>query len=432
VNDLLRSNAATAGPISTRHGEAAKPLNWQFARYLTSGCNDIIHLNNAGAALMPNCVVEAAIKHLRDEARLGAYEAAERAHAAIDHVYDSSAILLNCLPSEIAVVENASRAWNLAFGSIKFMPEDVVVTTSFEYANNYLTMMQARRRFGVRIAVVPNAETGELSLEALKAIIAKDGKNIRLISITHVPTHNGVVNPVVEAGMIVRATKACGLLSPRAIYIVDACQSVGQMDIDVQEGAVDIMTTCSRKYLRGPRGIGLLFVRKGLLDPRQAEEPLLLDVRAAGWTSREGYVVYDDGRRFETWDTNLAGKIALGVAIDHACTWGLTNIEAYIGQLAEKLRTLLRGIPRVRVHDVGTRRCGIVSFSVDGSAPADLRAFLTANGINVGISERALTRLDMEQRQLHMVLRASVHYYNFEHEIIALVERIEEFCRLKN
>jgi len=428
VTDLSHSHTSIIS-IPVAKPAPAKVLNWQFARYLTSGCQDLIHLNNAGAALMPNCVVEAAINHLRDEARLGGYEAAERAQAAIEHVYDSSAILLNCLPSEIAVVENASRAWNLAFGSIGFLPGDIVVTTTFEYANNYMAIMQARKRYGIGVRVLENAETGELSLDALKSAIASDGKNIRLISVTHVPTHNGVVNPYADVGRIVRAAKASGALSPRAIYIVDACQSAGQLHIDVQDASVDILTTCSRKYLRGPRGVGLLFVRKGLLDPRQTEEPLLLDVRAAGWTSRDGYVVYDDGRRFETWDTNLAGKIALGVAIDHAYTWGLSNIEIYVDQLAERLRELLRSLNGVHVHDVGRRRCGIVSFSVDGCDPVKLREHLRQHSINVSTSECALTRLDMENRNLKMILRASVHYYNFEHEIIALAERIEEFRR---
>jgi selenocysteine lyase/cysteine desulfurase len=403
------------------------PINWQFARYLTSGCNGVIHLNNAGAALMPNCVLEAAIKHLKDEARFGAYEAAERAHAAIEHVYETSARLLGCSASEIAVVENASRAWSLAFSSLRFEEGDVILTTTFEYANNYIALLQAKKRFGLRIEVIQNSETGEVSLESLSTLVSDHGRKIRLISITHVPTNNGVVNPIAEIGWIVQSARKAGILSARAIYIVDACQSAAQMDIDVINDGVDILTTCGRKYLRGPRGVGLLFVKTGILDPRK-EEPILLDVRAAGWTSLDDYIVYDDGRRFETWDTNLSGKIALGVAIDHARAWGLANIETYIGQLAEKLRTMLRGIKRVHVHDVGTRRCGIVSFSVEGHDPAEVREFLKLRRINVGVSERALTRLDMENRQLQSVLRASVHYYNFEDEIVALVDRLDELC----
>jgi selenocysteine lyase/cysteine desulfurase len=429
VNELLHATDAGLTLVPHDRFRPPGPINWQFARYLTSGCSEVIHLNNAGAALMPDCVLDAAIRHLQDEARLGAYEAAERAHAAIEHVYETSAQLLGCSPSEIAVVENASRAWSLAFGSLTFEEDDVVLTTTFEYANNYIAIMQARRRFGLRIEVIRNSETGELSLESLATLVTHHGKKIRLISITHVPTNNGVVNPIAGAGQIVRDARAAGVLSPRAIYIVDACQSAGQMDINVAEDGVDILTTCSRKYLRGPRGVGLLFVKSGIIDPRQNDEPLLLDVRAARWTTRDNYMVYDDGRRFETWDTNFSGKLALGVAIDHARAWGLANIDAYVGQLAEKLRTQLRRIRCVRVHDVGTHRCGIVSFSVEGHDPNDVRAFLKLKRINVSVSERDLTRLDMENRNLAGVIRASVHYYNFEDEIAALVDGVDELSR---
>ncbi len=404
-------------------------IDWMLARRQTSGCNRIIHLNNAGASLMPDCVVEAAIKHLRDEARMGAYEAAESATRELEHVYETCAKLLNCSVSEISIVENASRAWSLIFAGIKFEEGNVVVTSNFEYANNYMAILQAKHRYGLRVVVAQNTPTGELSMDSLMDIIVEHGRAIRLISITHVPTNNGVVNSVNEIGRLVRETKVSGLLHESALYILDACQSAGQIFIDVQEGGFDILTTCSRKYLRGPRGIGLLYVRGGRFEQRRSQEPMLLDVRAAGWTSRDGYDVYDDGRRFETWETNVSAKIAFGVAVDHARGWGISNIEKYTGDMAEKLRTLLHGVSRIRLHDTGTRRCGIVSFSVAGSEPSEVRTFLANRRINVSISERALTRLDMENRQLDNVLRASLHYYNCEAELDLFVDALGDFCR---
>src|SRR5262249_40560700 len=163
----------------------------------------------------------------------------------------------NCLPSEIAVVENASRAWSLAFGSIAFLPGDIVITTTFEYANNYIAIMQAKKRYGIRVCILENTETGGLLLAGLNGATATGGSR-RATEVTDAPTHNGVVNPYADFGRIVRAAKASEALSPRAVYIVDGCQSVGQLHIDVQDAGVDILTTCSRKYLRGPRGVGLL------------------------------------------------------------------------------------------------------------------------------------------------------------------------------
>ncbi|WP_315832780.1 aminotransferase class V-fold PLP-dependent enzyme [Bradyrhizobium prioriisuperbiae] len=404
-------------------------FNWQEARRLTSGCSHIVHLNNAGAALMPDCVLESTISYLRDEARFGAYETAERSRGAIERVYDIAAALLNCSPTEIAVVENASRAWNLAFGSIGFRAGEVVVTSTFEYANNYIAIMQAKKRHGLRIEVVPSTPLGELSLDALRNIIASHGARMRVISVTHVPTNNGVVNPAEEVGSLIREAKATGVLSERALYIQDACQSIGQIPIDARTGGFDILTTCGRKYLRGPRGIGLLYVRGGVFERQECGEPPMLDVRAAGWTSRDDYFVYRDGRRFETWDINFAAKLAFGVAIEHALFWGIRNIEAYVTSLAQRLRDLLGDIRGVRIHDVGRRRCGLISFSVSGADPLDVKEFLAARRINVSVSERALTRIDMENRNLDAVLRASVHYYNCMEELEALTEGVKEYCR---
>jgi cysteine desulfurase/selenocysteine lyase len=377
------------------------------ARRETPGCANAIHFNNAGAALMPEQVVKALVDHIRLEAQVGGYEAAERAREAVDYAYEAAAALIGCAPDEIAFVENATRAWDMAFYSLPLAPGDRILTATAEYASNYIAFLQAARRTGAAVEAVPNDRYGQLSIEALRRMI---DERVRLIAITHVPTNGGLVNPAAEVG---RVAREAGIP-----YLLDACQSIGQMPIDVEAIGCDMLSATGRKYLRGPRGTGFLYVRRTLLE---SLEPPFLDLHAAEWVARDRYEVRSDARRFENWETNYAGKIALGVAIDYARAWGLEAIKQRVTTLAATLRARLREMPGVEVHDLGRERCGIVTFTVEGKEPELIRRTLAARSINVSVSGRSSTLLDMEARGLDDLVRASVHYYNS-------AEEIERFC----
>jgi len=373
------------------------------ARGETPGCQTVLHFNNAGAGLMPQPVLDAVIKHLKLEAEVGAYEAEARSHDAVEHVYDAIAALIGCSRDEVAVVENATRAWDMAFYSLPLGPGDRILTAEAEYASNYIAYLQVARRTGARVEVVPDDEHGQISIDALRNAI--DDK-VKLISITHVPTNGGLVNPAAEVG---RVARDAGIL-----YLLDACQSVGQLPIDIDEIGCDMLSATGRKYLRGPRGTGFLFVRKSVIGRL---EPVLLDLHAADWVSRDDYVIRPDARRFENWEGNYAGKIGLGVAIDYALDWGIENTWPRISGLASGLREGLQAIPSVTVRDIGAHQCGIVSFTADGKEPEDIRRALSGEKINVWTSPLRFTRLDMSRRELRSVVRASVHYYNSEQEV---------------
>jgi selenocysteine lyase/cysteine desulfurase len=377
------------------------------ARRDTPACDTVLHFNNAGAALMPQPVVDSVIHHLQREAHLGGYEAAEEAHSAVEHVYDAAATLLGCQRQEIAFVENATRAWDMAFYAITFGPGDRILTAMAEYASNYIAFLQVARKTGATIEVIPNDAHGQISLEALYQAI---DERVKLIAMTHVPTNSGLVNPAVAVGDMARQA---GIL-----YLLDACQSVGQMPIDVEQIGCDMLSTTGRKYLRGPRGTGLLYIRQQVLERL---EPPLLDLHAATWVARDHFTMRPDARRFENWETNYAGKIGLGVAIDYALSWGLENIWQRITALAHALRLRLATLPGVIVRDPGVVRCGIVSFTVAECEPMEIKRVLAQSRINVTVSQQASTRLDMEARGLTSVVRASVHYYNSEDEV-------ERFC----
>jgi cysteine desulfurase / selenocysteine lyase len=373
------------------------------ARRETPGCANVLHLNNAGAALMPQPVLNATVAHLQLEAAIGGYEAADRAKAAVERVYDAAATLINCQRDEIAIVENATRAWDMAFYAIPLKAGDRILTAMAEYASNYISYLQVARRTGASVEVVPNDEHGQISVDALRSAI---DDRVKLISITHVPTNGGLVNPAAEVGQVARAA---GVL-----YLLDACQSVGQLPIDVAAIGCDFLSATGRKYLRGPRGTGFLYVRRGALDRL---EPPFLDLHAARWVARDRYEVVPDARRFENWETNYAGKIGLGVAIDYALAWGIAETSARLVGLATSLRRRLSAIPGVVVRDLGERKCGIVTFTVQGREPESIRRQLAEQRINVTTSSTAATRFDMEDRGLTGLVRASAHYYNSEEEL---------------
>ena len=373
------------------------------ARGDTPGAAEVLHFNNAGAALMPTPVLEAQLRHLQQEAAIGGYEAADAADDRREAVYESIARLINAERQEIALVENATVAWDLAFYAIPFKPGDRILTARAEYASNYIAFLQVARRSGAVIEVVPSDDSGALDVGALERML--DGR-VRLIAITHVPTNSGLVNPAAEVGRVARRH---GIL-----YLLDACQSVGQMPIDVAAIGCDMLSATGRKYLRGPRGCGCLYVRRGVLDQL---EPPCLDLPAATWVAPDRYELRPDARRFENWESNIAAQLGLGAAVDYALGWGLAAIEARVVALAEDLRERLRAIPGVTVTDLGRKRCGIVTFTVADRAADDIVAALHQRKVNTVSSSPGSTLLDATARKLPPVVRASVHYYNGEDEV---------------
>ena len=379
------------------------------ARRLTPGCEKVIHLNNAGAALMPAVVLERTVAHLQLEARIGGYEAAAREVAGLDAVYWSAAQLLGCGPDEIAVLDSATRAWTMACYAIPFRPGDRILTSVAEYASNFIALLQLARRHDLSIEVVPNDETGQLSVRALRELI---DHRVRLISMTHVPTNGGLVNPAAEVGAVAREA---GVL-----YLLDACQSGGQLPLDVKELGCDLLSITGRKYLRGPRGTGLLYARRDVLNQLT---PPVLDLHAAQWVARDRYDLRPNARRFESWEFNVAAKLGLGAAVDYALEWGLPTIRDRIYRLADSLRGRLSELRGVQVRDLGAQRCGIVTFTVADMPAEQVKELLARHRINVSVSRAPSTRLDMENRGLAELVRASVHYYNTTNEL-------ESLCRV--
>ncbi|MGJ8558781.1 MAG: aminotransferase class V-fold PLP-dependent enzyme [Litorimonas sp.] len=376
----------------------------------TPACENITHLNNAGASLMPHPVYAAMTKHLALEQLIGSYEAQDAAAPAIADFYDAFADMLNCDPLEIAFMGSATTAWDAVFYALPLAPGDRVLVHHSTYSSNYLALLQLAKRKGLEIDLVPSDPHGQIDVDALPGLVRDTTK---LILLTHCPSQSGLIQPAEAVG---RFAKAHGLL-----YLLDACQSVGQMPLDVAAIGCDALTGTGRKFLRGPRGTGFLYMRRDLAE---RVEPVMIDLQGAEWLAHDRYQLADGARRFETWERNVAGQIALGRAVRYALDIGLSNIAARVQPMAEGLRDRLMALPNVTVHDPGQHRSAIVTFTKANIAVSDAKQSLRDQKINVSVVPRHWALLDAEDRNLPDLIRASLHAFNSDDEIDRLVSAV--------
>ena len=390
-------------------------LDIALLRAETPGCAHVLHLNAAGSSLPSRRTLDATLDHLRLEAEIGGYEAADRARPVLDGFYPSIAKLIGAEADEIAYVENATRAWDLAFYSLDFKQGDRILTCVSEYSSNYISYLQMAKKTGAEIVVVPDDKHGQIDVAALERAI---DKRTKLVSISHIPTQGGLVQPAEAVGKIVNDA---GIL-----YLLDACQSVGMMPIDVKKIGCDFLSATGRKYMRGPRGTGFLYARA---RSTSQIEPIFLDNHAARWTGDNDYTVIGDAKRFENWERYFAGVIGLKVAADQSNELGMPAVWARLRELADGLRARLAPLKGVTLTDLGVTKGAIVTFAVDGGEHTALKQTLRGQGINVSVSTQFSSRLDLKGRGLRDVMRASVHVYNTEAELDRFVEALDAAIR---
>jgi selenocysteine lyase/cysteine desulfurase len=377
-------------------------LDVATARAQTPGCAAVVHLDAAGAALPPRAVTESVIEHLRLEERVGGYRAAELSAERYERIYDQLATLLGCDRDEIALTDSCTRAFQLAAHSVPLRPGDRVLISRAEYASNVIGLVQLSRRTGAEIVPVQTAPDGTVDLEAFARAL---DERARLVVLTHVPSNDGMVNRAREVG---RITRAAGIP-----FLLDACQSIGQMPVDVEDIGCELLVGAGRKFLRGPRGTGFLYVRRTFLERL---DPVMLDLVGAR-IDGSGQIVPRSGvRRFEPFERSVALCLGLGAAVEHALGWGLDAIQERVLELAERLRRELSALPGVRLCDGGTQKSAIVTFIVEGKDVDELREQLAREGVLLWTTGRHAP-LDGPPPEPSRVLRASPHYYSDDDDL---------------
>lgn len=390
-------------------------MNITALREDTPGCIEKCHLNNAGAALMPKPVLEAMVSHLRLESMEGGYEAAAMAAEEANRFYTCFAHLLHTKPRNIACVSSATDAYSRALSAIPFQEGDVILTTNNDYVSNQIAFLSLQKKRGVRVVRVSDLPEGGVDPARMEEAIGRYAP--RLVSVTHVPTNTGLVQPVEAIGQLCRAA---GVL-----YLVDACQSVGQLDVDAEKIGCDFLSGTCRKFLRGPRGIGFLYVSDRALDV--GLEPLFIDMRGGEWTTPDAYQSRDDARRFEDWEFNYAGVIGSAVAAGYANEIGMRQIEARNNEISGYFREqLMAHIPGGRLLDQGEMLSNIITLDIKGWSPLALRDGLYKRNINTGASPNFVAIIDFGRKGVEGVLRISPHYYNTEAEADQLVAALQE------
>jgi len=383
-------------------------------RQETEGCSNVIHLNNAGAGLMPDPVTRSIVDHIKLEAAIGGYEASALKAASITGFYTQAAKLINCKPANIAFTASATDSYTRALSSIPFNKGDLILTSNDDFISNQIQFLSCQKRFGVKIKRVKNAPEGGIDLNDLDHKLKT--LKPRLLSVTHIPTNSGLVQPVKQIGEIAS--------NYDTLYLLDACQSIGQMKLNLEELKCDFLSVTSRKFLRGPRGSGFLYVSDKVLA--DGLEPLFIDMRGAQWIEKDIYKQADDAKRFEDWEFAYALVLGNRYAIEYCLNVGEDRIWQRIKTLSAYMRQKLALIDKVRVLDRGLELGGLVTFNVAGSDPVYLTGELLKRKINVVPSYRNFAVIDFDEKNVTWAIRASPHYYNTVDEIDLFIEAVKE------
>lgn len=381
----------------------------------TPGCSTKIHFNNAGAALTPAPVIKVIQDYLTEESMTGGYETAALHEASVSRFYSGAARLLHCEARNIAFTSSATNSFARALSCIPFKTGDVVVIANEDYSSNQIAFLSLQQRLGIRLLRAASLPEGGVDADDMERLIRKHRP--ALVSLTHVPTNSGLVQPVAAIGRVCREMDIT--------YLVDACQSAGQMPLDVQEIQCDFLCATMRKFLRGPRGAGLLYVSDRVLAKNQAT-PLFVDMQGATWTEKDVFVPAADAKRFQDWEQNYALILGSMAAIDYALEVGLENIAERNKLLCAELRPALAALPGVQLLDKGRELCSIITLSIAGADPQHLLNTLRAKNINTAISGYAGALIDFDSKHVKWALRISPHYYNTSEEIAVLLKELSD------
>ncbi len=375
---------------------------------------DKLFLNSAGASLMPRSVTKKITEYLHREERLGGYTVAEQQAEELTQFYEQAAHLIGCKSHNIAFAHSASAAFMQALSSIPLYAKDVIITSEVDYTSNFLQFLSLYKKRGVITKIVRSLPNGDLDMDHFRQLI--DQNPVKLVAVTHIPTNSGMVQDVATIGEICAAEKL--------IFLLDSCQSIGQMDVNLKNIKCDFLTATGRKFLRGPRGTGFLYVSDRILNKGYA--PLLLDGGNATWTGNDTYELIDTAERFGNWEKPYAMLTGLTEAIRYLNEIGIQQVENQNKKIMQRLRNNLSAILSVTCYDLGTQTSNILTFRKNGKTQEEIRKSFSKYQVYYGISQKNQGQIDFNKKGVDWVVRLSPHYFNTEEEMDRIAEIIEE------
>lgn len=393
-------------------------LNINQIRQDTPNCLNLIHFNNAGCSLHTTRVVQVMKDYLDQEAATGGYELAAHRAQDIKAFYTETARMIQAQAHNIAFATSCTEAYTKVLSSIPFKKGDIILTSDDDYASNQLCFLSLQTRMGVKIIRAKNLPNGDIDVQDVEHII-KRKKKPTVVAITHVPTSSGKVQPVAAIGKLCRQYDIW--------YLVDACQSIGQMPVDVNAIGCDFLTATGRKFLRAPRGTGFLYVSDKALNARLA--PLFFDNHSATWTGKNDFEINETAQRFELFERSIATVIGAAEAIRYANEMGLDNIFNYNQEIIQYLRTKMQAIDGVKLYDEGSELCNILTFRVGNLSVETIQAALKANKINASVTSKPFAQIDFERKGIDWAVRFSPHYYNTKAEMDKVVGVLAEISK---
>ncbi len=369
-------------------------------RARTPGCHDKIFVNSAGASLVSSSLIEISKKYLDQEADIGGYDVMANHYDAFSEFYKEAANLIGAKARNMAFAISATDAYSKVLYSFDWKPSDVILTTKDDYVSNIISFIHIHRRYGTSIEFVDTTEQGDIDYDDLR--IKLDRFQPTLFALTHIPTSAGTIHDAERAGAIC-AESDC-------YYLLDACQSIGQIEVNVEKIQCDFLTVTGRKFLRGPRGTGFLYVSDQILDQNMG--PLCIDLAGSVWNEETSFEFGPEAKRFEYWEKNYSNFFGLTQAIREINEIGIREIERYNTTLSQYYRSALTEIEGLKIYDHGSRKGNIITWKIAGYSQQEIAEYFSKHRVFYSFSNKSSALYDMNRKGEEWVVRFSPHYFN--------------------
>lgn len=372
------------------------------------------YFNNAGAGLMSENTFNTIIQHIQEERIEGAIKAANNKKGETEDFYAIAAKMLNADKSEIAFIDSASRGWNLVIYGMEVNENSTIITLESEYGTNLLAIRDVVNKTKCKLIIIKCDISGHFSMNDIEAALKNPNP---ILAVSHVAAQGSIINPVVELGELAKKYSA--------LYIVDGCQAVGQLVVDVKKILCHAYITAGRKWLRGPRGTGILYIK----NDKRLRTPIV-DLASASLVFDYQHKPIDitirsDARQYELWEKNIANLLGLRTAIYEYLEFGMEKASAIISQKANLIRKAIIKNEKLQLVGDAESLSGTSAFYLKNPVEEEkVKALFENSGFTISCVCDWDCPIFFPQNGAIYIFRVSVHYYTDENDISEICELI--------